>query len=75
MSRKYQNWIEDEASAHFSLQNLIFDNSSDDLRKNRYQHFLVLSKFACFSYFMKNILKLIAGSSIEMQGDKLDYLT
>lgn len=75
MSRKYQNWIEDEASANFSLKNLIFGNSSDDLRKTRYQRFLVLSEFACFSYFMKNILKLIAGSLMEVQGDKLDYLT
>ena len=75
MSRKYQNWIKEEASTHFSLKNLIFGNSSDDLRKNRYQHFLVLSEFACFSCFMKNVSKVIADSSIEVQGGKLDYIT
>ena len=59
MKRKCQSWVETLGSAQSLLQNLIFGNSGETLRKSRYQRFLVVAKSPLFSYFLQGILSLI----------------
>ena len=48
--------VETQLTAHSSFQKLNFGNSSQKLRKSRYQIFLVLSSFTGNLYFVLNIL-------------------
>ena len=57
---KSQNWIEKQTSVKSLLQKLIFGNRNQNLRKSRYQTFLVLLNFTWFFHFCQNVLSLIA---------------
>ena len=51
MKRRFQNWVEMQASVQSLLKKLIFGNSGEKLCKIRYESFLVLSNFLDFPNF------------------------
>ena len=56
------------AGAQSPQQKLIFVDSGQNLRKSRYQSFLVLFRLICFYYFWKGIFWLIANLQLERRG-------
>ena len=57
--RKSQSLVKTQVIAQSPFQKLVSGNIDLNLRKSRYQSFLVLSSFATFSYFWQKILSLI----------------
>ena len=48
-----------KVSVQSPLQKFVIGNSGQNILKNGYQNFLVLSNFAILFYFLQNILSLI----------------
>ena len=59
MKRKSQNCVDVKVSVQSPLQKFVIGNSGQNILKNGYQNFLVLSNFAILFNFLQNILSLI----------------
>lgn len=66
IKRKSQNWVETKASIQPPFKILLFGNSGQNLRKNRYQSSLVLFGFAWFSYLLKIFFQWVQGLSNDL---------